>query len=302
MAEMSQLDKEILEEVKFLKDRYFTYDEPVPFEGVFLYPVSVKNYNEFMSCSSCCTLNKNDEPKGIRMSTIDYFISKMRDPQEGVQWSAKFTRLMELCLHIKSELYCPNCGKRMSYEEYMLRFQQAKGQEREKVTLCECGAQFVPTIETKKDETTNKTVFYFEGHKIDNQNFMRMKKYIMYQNLPDFRDDSWVDKDIREDQMAKNELVSKTSGTASLERKIIGIASNTSYKINEVYDLSIRKFLQLLSMIDDMINYKTTQQGLKSGFVSLKKGTTIPHWLYQKEDSSIYGKAVSLDEYRSQIH
>ena len=49
MAEMSEIDKKIKEDVEFFRDKYFTYDEPVPFKGLTLYPVTVKDYNEFLS-------------------------------------------------------------------------------------------------------------------------------------------------------------------------------------------------------------------------------------------------------------
>ena len=60
MAQMPESEKKILEEVEYLRDKYFTYDEPVPFCGLYLYPVSVRNYNEFMTSNACLLLNKNE--------------------------------------------------------------------------------------------------------------------------------------------------------------------------------------------------------------------------------------------------
>lgn len=299
MAEMSAIDKQIKEEAEFFRDRYFTYDEPVPFKGLTLYPVTVRDYNEFLSSSACLTLNKNDDPKGIAMSHIDYLLSKMQDEKEGPLWSLRFTKILELCLHIKSGLKCPTCGKFMSFEEFYKKYEDPNIQNKNDILLCECGDKLVETVKFKEDKR-KKHVFVFDGVELNSQEFNKLRKYIMYQNLPDFKDDSWVDKAIRDDQAAKAELKSRGSGTASLERKIVGVCTNTHWTIDQVYSMSIRKFLMTLGMIDDIMNYTITKTALMSGFTSLKKGETLEHWLYQK-DEGMYGKAIDADAYTSQI-
>lgn len=299
MAQMPEADKKILEDVEYFRDKYFTYDLPVPYKGLTLYPVTVRDYNEFLSCSSCLTLNKNDDLQGIRMTHIDYLISKMKDKEEGAIWSLKFTRILELALHIKSGLKCPGCGKYMSFEEFYLKYEDPSIIDKNSILSCECGEKFKETVRFKEDEK-GKTIFVLDGIEINSQEFNKLRKYIMYQNLPDYKDDSWVDKAIRDDQAARAELKSRGTGTASLERKIIGVCTNTHWTIEEVYKMSIRKFLMVLGMIDDVINYTTTRIGLTSGFASLPKGGTLEHWLYKK-DEGMYGKAVDLDAYTSQI-
>ena len=297
---MPAADRQIYEDVEFFRDKYFTYDLPVPFKGLTLYPVSVKDYNEFLSCSACLTLNKNDDPQGIRMSHIDYLLSKMKDEKEGPVWSLKFTKVLELCLHIKSGLKCPKCGKFMSFEEFYAKYEDTTIQDKNQLLFCECGERLIETIRYKENEQ-KKTVFVFDGIEINAQDFNKLKKYIMYQNLPDYKDDSWVDKAVRDDQAARAEITSRGNGTATLERKIVGVCANTCWRVDEVMNLSIRKFLMILGMIDDIMNYKIGKFGLTSGFSSLPKGQTLPHWLY-KQDEGMYGKAVSAEEYKSQIN
>lgn len=299
MAEMSEIDKKIKEDVEFFRDKYFTYDEPVPFKGLTLYPVTVKDYNEFLSSSACLTLNKNDDPKGIAMSHIDYLLSKMQDEKEGPLWSLRFTKILELCLHIKSGLKCPKCGKFMSFEEFYMKYEDPSIENKNDILLCECGEKMVETVRFKENEKKKK-IFVFDGVELNSQDFNKLRKYIMYQNLPDYKDDSWVDKAIRDDQAARAELKSRGSGTATLERKIMGVCANTHWKIDEVYSLSIRKFLMILGMIDDIMNYTITRTGLMSGFASLPKGETVEHWLYKK-DEGMYGKAVDAESFTNQI-
>lgn len=296
---MPESEKKILEEVDYFRDKYFTYDLPVPFNKLTLYPVSIKDYNEFLSSSACLTLNKNDDVAGIRMTNIDYLLSKMQDEKEGPMWSLRFTKIIELCLHIKSGLKCPKCGKFMSFEEFYIKYEDESIIDKNSILNCECGGKYQETIKFKENEK-GKKIFVFDGIEVDNQTFNKLRKYIMYQNLPDYKDDSWVDKAIRDDQAAKNELKSRGSGTASLERKIIGVCVNTHWKIEEVMNMTIRKFLMVLGMIDDIMNYTITRTGLMSGFASLPKGETVEHWLYKK-DEGLYGKAMDMDAYTSQI-
>lgn len=296
---MPESEKKILEEVDYFRDKYFTYDLPVPFNKLTLYPVSIKDYNEFLSSSACLTLNKNDDVAGIRMTNIDYLLSKMQDEKEGPMWSLRFTKIIELCLHIKSGLKCPKCGKFMSFEEFYIKYEDESIVDKNSILNCECGGKYQETIKFKENEK-GKKIFVFDGIEVDNQTFNKLRKYIMYQNLPDYKDDSWVDKAIRDDQAAKNELKSRGSGTASLERKIIGVCVNTHWKIEEVMNMTIRKFLMVLGMIDDIMNYTITRTGLMSGFASLPKGETVEHWLYKK-DEGLYGKAMDMDAYTSQI-
>ena len=299
MAQMPESEKKILEEVDYFRDKYFTYDLPVPFNKLTLYPVSIKDYNEFLSSSACLTLNKNDDIAGIRMTNIDYLLSKMQDEKEGPMWSLRFTKIIELCLHIKSGLKCPKCGKFMSFEEFYIKYEDESIVDKNSILNCECGGKYQETIKFKENEK-GKKIFVFDGIEVDNQTFNKLRKYIMYQNLPDYKDDSWVDKAIRDDQAAKNELKSRGSGTASLERKIIGVCVNTHWKIEEVMNMTIRKFLMVLGMVDDIMNYTITRTGLMSGFASLPKGETVEHWLYKK-DEGLYGKAMDMDAYTSQI-
>lgn len=300
LKRMPEADRKIYEDVEYFRDKYFTYDLPVPYKGLNLYPVTVKDYNEFLSCTACLTLNKNDDPQGIRMTHIEYLLSKMQDEKEGMMWSLRFTKIIELCLHIKSGFKCPKCGKFMDFEEFYKKLDDPEIQDKNQILLCECGTAFEETIRYREDDKKKK-IFVFDGVEINSKEFNQLRKYIMYQNLPDYKDDSWVDKAVRDDQAARAELKSRGSGTATLERKIMGVCANTHWKIDEVYALSIRKFLMMLGMIDDIMNYTITKTGLMSGFASLPKGETLEHWLYKKEDG-LYEKATDADSYRNQIN
>lgn len=295
MAQMPESEKKILEEVEYLRDKYFTYDEPVPFCGLYLYPVSVRNYNEFMTSNACLLLNKNDDPMGIKFTHLDYLLSKVSDEKEGVLWSMRLSKIIELCFHILPGMKCSKCGKYIPYDQFFTEervklYQEGTDEDRKKFFDCDCGdGKMVASLDQKKDEKSNKTVLLIDGHEIDYVNFNKMRKYILYQNLPDFKDDSWADKAIRDDQAKRAEILSKDSGKASLERKMLCVVASTGIDISKIYDMSIRKFIALLGVINDYTEYKATKVGLMSGMVSLKKGQKIDHWIYTKEKSDAEG-------------
>ena len=124
----------------------------------------------------------------------------------------------------------------------------------------------------------------------------------MYQNLPDYTDDSWVDPDVRQDQREKQELLSKKNkfGNATLERKIVCVSAKTCYTIKELYDLTMRKFLMLLSAVDDAMNYECTRIGLMTGMVSSKE--PIEHWIYKQDAADLYGKATDAGEFTNKVY
>lgn len=304
MAQMPETEKKILEEVEFLRDRYFTYDEPVPFCGLNLYPVNVRNYNEFMASNSTLLLNKNDDPMGIKYTHLDYLLLKLNDEKEGWLWARRFYKILELCLHVLPGVTCHKCGKHIEdffSEERVKQYQEGTDEFRKNFFNCECGGEFVPSLQQKKDQKTGRAILVIDGHEIDSNNFNKLRKFILYQNLPDFKDDSWVDKAIRDDQAAKNEIMSRDSGHATVERKILCICAATSYKIKDVYEMSIRQFISLLGVVNDLVEYKITKTGLMSGMVSLKKGQTIDNWIY-KRDKGMYGTSVDADALTQKIN
>lgn len=296
-------EQKILEEVKFLKDRYFTFDIPVNFDDkIMVYPISVRHYNDFMVANGCLLLNKNDDPVGVPMTHLDYLVYKMQEKGDGPLWCWRFSQLCELSFHVKNGLYCDHCGKFLSYDDYVARLEKAKEKGDTNFLNCDCGeGAYHEAIRYKLDEKTKKMSIIIRGVEITYKDFARLRKIILYQNLPDFKDDSWVHPAIRADQAAKAELQAKAHGkpTASLERQIICVCAKSPYKIEEIYDLPMRKFIALLGVVDDALNYEATRIGLATGLASPKG--PIEHWVYRKE-RGLYDTAVDLASFKGQIN
>ena len=296
---MPQKDKKILEEIKTYEDSYFAFDEPIPFCGLKLYPVTVRNYNRFLVTSTCFTLNKNEDPKWIAKTHLDYLLGKMQDQEEGRVWSFKFSTLLELIFHIQNGLKCDKCGKLMSFEEYV-RLAAAEENQGKNILECECGGIFREMIRYGTDEKTKKKKLIIDGHVISSKDFDMLRRLALYQNLPDYRDDSWVHPEVKADQEAKQRLLAAKSGgaTASLERKICCTSAKTCYKISDIFDMPMRKFLILFDAVDSAMTYEAQMLGRMTGMFASK--SPIDHWVYKKE-KGIYDAAVDADSYTGQI-
>lgn len=83
-----------------------------------------------------------------------------------------------------------------------------------------------------------------------------------------------------------------------MERKVVAISSQTNYKMEEIYQMPMRKFIMLLGLVDDVITYQADRTGMMSGMVTFKK--PLEHWLY-KPQKSMYGEAVTQDGYVGEI-
>ena len=224
--------------------------------------------------------------------------------EEQARISQYFIRICELVFHVKYGIRCAKCGKVYDYQEFLI-----KALDKEHPFHCECykgeegeEEDFDINIKYRMNPETKKYEILINGITITSEDFDRLRQIVMYQNLPDFKDDTWVDPDMRADQAEKQRLLAKknNAGTATLERKIVCVSAKSCYKIEDIYKLTMRKFLILLSAIDDAMNYECTRIGLMTGMVSMKE--PVEHWIYKKESDDLYGgEAVSLDDIQENI-
>lgn len=306
-----KLDKKTVDLLKQYEHDYFREDKPIPFCGLFIYPAKVRDYEELASCISCLTLNKNETPEGIRMSHLDYLINKtqIQENNEGASWSYKIQRLFEIVFHIKNGIKCDECNKitlfsDKVYIEYVQKLQELKSQiqedpenfqlqenevEKLKFHCPNCSStKNHGMIRVVKDDK-GKNAFSIDNHIINKDDFTKLRQIILFQNYPDYYDESGIDPEMKKDHDAKVRIQQMNNDTyASIEKKVICLSISTHYKIDEIYDMSIRHFTMALATVDDLINYKISKQAVSSGFVSLPKGKTIDHWIY-KPIRDIYG-------------
>lgn len=308
--------------VRFLKDceySYFREDKPIPFIpecGLYLYPIQVRHFEEFATCSSCLSLDKNTEAAGIRMSHLEYLLSRIELPgTEGQVWRYKINRLFELVFRLDLGYECTSCHHILKYDSQEVRkfsedcqtFVKALMENRDGKTVevppepelrCpnkECsGTRFQHVLDVRKDAETQKLGLYIHGRAITKDEFNRMRQIVLYQNFPDYVDESWVDPEVKKDHDEKMRLEQQSHDLhATIEKKVVCLSVTTNYKFEEIYDMSIRRFTLALSTVDDLINYKLLKTAQYSGLSGLPKDFKVDHWIY-KPNKDIYG-----DSYKS---
>ena len=332
-----QLSQEMIAYLTELEYVYFREYKPVPFCGLTVYPVIVREFEVFSNATTCLTLNKNETIQGIRTSNLGFLFLKMQDPKEGRMWSYKFSNLCEIIFHIKNNgLKCKKCGEVLEFNspEFQQFLQEAQkyndylnkkvsepktkveGETNENTNKEEeipqppslkcpkCGGtdDFMEIIKITQDPKTKEYKLIIDGHEISSQDFNKLRQLVLYQNFADYVDDSWVDPSLKKDHEEKMRLEQQKNDVhATIEKKVICLSVTTSYKVNEIYDMPIREFTLLLSTVDDLINYKIMRQAVSSGFVSLKKGEKIEHWIY-KPDKDMYGDSYkSVDQITNEV-
>ena len=291
-------------EIRQYDASYFTYDEPVPFCGLLIYPITMRHYNDFMLANPCLLLNKNETIEGLKQTHLEFLIGKLNDQEEGQLWNLRLSKLFELIFHFKDGVRCTQCGSTMTYAEFIAKNKEmleAQQEGEEKLAACQnCGStQFEAMIRYAANPETKKYELVVAGHKIDAAAFERLRQIVMYQNLPDYYDDSKIDPDLKADYAERIRIKSQKSGKATTEKKIVCVAAKTSYKMDELYNMPIRKFLMLLTAVDDAMQYEATRVGMMTGMVSMKEPPE--HWIYKKETDVMGDAYKSLDEFKSEM-
>ena len=293
--------KKIADEIRSYESAYFKEDLPIPFVGhLMLYPATVHDYEVFSYCTQCLTLDKNQDPKGIRMSQLEYLYSKTQEPgDEGAAWSYRIQKLFEIIFHLTNGIKCTKCGRVIEYSsdlfrDYLSEVHKAQHNHTEIPPLV-CpeegcgGTDYIEMMKFIEDTNTKKHVLCIDGQIITKEDYDRLRYVVLFQNFPDYRDESWIDPELKKDHDEKMKLERKNNDVhATLEKKIVCLHVGTGSPLEYIYNMTIRKFTMALTTLDDLINYKIMKTAAMSGFVQWPKDHPIEHWIY-KPDKDSYG-------------
>lgn len=132
----------------FIKQRYFTWDEPVPLKELLIYPVKMEDYISFISSCDVLAIAKDEIPnaKIISMNYLD-FIGYLLENGDLLTIQ-KLVKCLELCLHVSFN----------------------KGD-----------------IDIKQNDSGNY-VLEIKGVLYDWRDFDDLRKIVMYQNDPNYDD------------------------------------------------------------------------------------------------------------------
>lgn len=134
--------------VEWLMQQYIYFDKPIPYESLFIYPIKIEDYYDFVCCIDIFMIDKNilGQVEFIQMPYLQFLFDVVFN-QDKTQES-KFVRLFELCL-----------GVDLSKEE----------------------------LKIGKDEK-GKIFLTVKDIKISSKQFEDIKRIILYQNINEYDD------------------------------------------------------------------------------------------------------------------
>lgn len=221
-----------------------TFDDPIDYKGLLLYPVSIRKINKFLQSSSVLRIQKEYIPDKeiIKMSYLKFLMTNIDKEKEEYGESLTFD-LLALCFMI--------C---MRIEEISIRL-------------------FI--------DEDGKTKLILNGVEIDENEFDYLRKLILYQNLPNY-DDELMNPDLKNDLEEADKIKNGGEETEDFEHLIANLVIGTGMNIDDVKNLPIRKFYIIGQVMDRKLHYSIYKQASVGGFVEFKQ--PITHYLKKNID------------------
>lgn len=243
---------------------YLTYDLPIPYRNMKIYPVTVKDYILFGTYSQCLTIDKNSipDPQIISMTYLEYIYNIVQNTEEK-PYLVWFDRLLGLCLPEDESFKDPITS--------LKRYGWSK-------------------------EEISKPIFIIDEDVYNSEDFEKIQAIIAQQNMVELIDEN-ISKEVRDSLEKAREFKRKQSGSklASTEDYIISLASATGWSFDYIYSMSVRKFIKTIRRLDNLIHYKIYLAASMSGLVQFEDKSFIKHWLTGLDDDEEKYSDVSVD-------
>lgn len=221
-----------------------TFDDPIDYKGLLLYPVSIRKINKFLQSSSVIRIQKEYIPDKeiIKMSYLKFLMTNIDKEKEEYGESLTFD-LLALCFMICIRI-----------EEISIRlFMDEDG----------------------------KAKLILNDVEIDENEFDYLRKLILYQNLPNY-DDELMNPDLKNDLEQADKIKNGGEETEDFEHLIANLVIGTGMNIDDVKNLPIRKFYIIGQVMDRKLHYSIYKQASVGGFVEFKQ--PITHYLKKNID------------------
>ena len=227
------------------------FDEPREYNGLKIYPVTIRDYYLFNTSIRCMLLDKNSipDPKIISMTYLEYLFKLAN---EDNLYLAMMDTLLRMCLHIPQEL------KDIQYLN-----------DSNKKPLIKIGK-----IELRDDDFNKLKIIICDQNMVDlpDEN-ISLEARKAFDKAKDYR---------------QKESGRKMAG---LEDQICCVLISTSLSLEDISKLTIRKFNKILERVDMKLHYQIYLQAKMGGMVTFKDESFIRHWLSEVEHVDKYSEA-----------
>lgn len=234
----------------------YTFDQPVAYKELLFYPVKLREYYIFSATLTALMLEKTSDPDPIKTIPMTYleYLFYKNDGENNL-------------IYLLDGLLRLTLGK-LDDENFKIKYG--------------VGSDKRPQIEISEKK--------YDSHDFDN-----IRKIIANQNSISLPNEK-IQKTVRDSLERARRYRQKLMGTkiADLEDQIVALSIYTGWSMDEIYDLTIRKFKKSIERADHIIHQQIYLQAEMGGMVKFKDKGVITGWLSNIEKEDEYSD-VSLD-------
>lgn len=250
----------------------YTFDLPVPYKNLTLYPITMKDYYLFSALVDCLMLERALDPKpmvALTMSRLDYLLysSKVVATEHGKSFSgdsnvAKFVGLVALVTKNASDDFAMSFGR------------NAQG----------------------------KTVFIINGTEYDNSDYEKLREIITEQNNVSLPNEN-IQRNVRDKMEESRRYKDKMRGNkiGSLEDQIVALSLYSGIPLESIYSMTVRKFILAINRATHMIYQDAYLTASLSGMVEFKDKSVIKSWLAEIEDNHDSDITMDVDDIQDKV-
>lgn len=138
-------------------------------------------------------------------------------------------------------------------------------------------------------DSNGKAIFKINGVIYNSEDCDKMTDIIFMQNSIEHIDET-IQKEVRDamDKAKVYKMKQNAYKMCSLEDQMICVLISTPLKMQDIYDLTIRKFSKILERVDHKLHYEIYLGAEMSGMVKFKDEDHIKHWMADLTKSDNY--------------
>ena len=226
-----------IDNIKQFVEPYSTFDKPIPYKGLVLHPIKVKDYFDFMNAHGLLVNNKDSIPnvRIIQMSFLEYVYHLVLLNEEYKNY---FITILELCFGV--------------YYREDIRFKDFKERELVYEEVEDRVVTHINGYDIRFDYG-KKTIMYINNVEIKSNDFEKICKIILYQNILEY-DDREISPDVQKIIDIQNKKQLSKINPPNIEKQISFLANTTGYKLEYIYDMTYNKFQLIMIFIQKVTN------------------------------------------------
>jgi hypothetical protein len=151
-------------------------------------------------------------------------------------------------------------------------------------------------------DENNRAVLIIDDVVLMDSDFDELREIIILQNGLELPDDN-IQKELREEleNARRKRMEANNAKMSSLEDQMICVMISTPLHLDDIYELTIRKFVKILKRVDQKLHYQIYMSASMSGFVEFKDKSVLSHWMMDVNNDKYKDVKIDLDEMSKKI-